>query len=132
LATGFFPRDEREAAAERSCSNKKLERDDDSKKSHPAPGAPQLAAVAAWLIPGLVSVPTVMRLSVFGFLVGQQLQQPIVLNLISRRITFRLGYQPSIVRKILVVDVAFHCDLRVDKLTWREWFQSKHDNCTFF
>ncbi len=31
-----FPRDKREAFAWRSCSNKKLERDDDSKKSHPA------------------------------------------------------------------------------------------------
>src|SRR6266852_4585858 len=31
-----FPRDKREAFARRSCSNKKLERDDDSKKSHPA------------------------------------------------------------------------------------------------
>src|SRR5258707_9274931 len=33
-----FPRDKREAFARRSCSNKKMERDDDSKKSHPAPG----------------------------------------------------------------------------------------------
>src|SRR6266446_5398809 len=33
-----FPRDKREAFARRSCSNKKLERDDDSKKSHPALG----------------------------------------------------------------------------------------------
>src|SRR6266478_7211563 len=32
-----FPRDKREAFARRSCSNKKLERDDASKKSHPAP-----------------------------------------------------------------------------------------------
>jgi hypothetical protein len=32
-----FPRDKREAFARRSCSNKKKERDDDSKKSHPAP-----------------------------------------------------------------------------------------------
>jgi hypothetical protein len=32
----FFPRDKREAFARRSCSNKKIERDDDSKKSHPA------------------------------------------------------------------------------------------------
>src|SRR6266436_10045248 len=31
-----FPRDKREAFARRSCSNKKMERDDDSKKSHPA------------------------------------------------------------------------------------------------
>src|SRR5712664_4580378 len=31
-----FPRDKREAFAQRSCSNKKTERDDDSKKSHPA------------------------------------------------------------------------------------------------
>jgi hypothetical protein len=30
-----FPRDKREAFARRSCSNKKMERDDDSKKSHP-------------------------------------------------------------------------------------------------
>ena len=34
-----FPRDKREAFARRSCSNKKIERDDDSKKSHPALGA---------------------------------------------------------------------------------------------
>src|SRR6267143_6426888 len=33
-----FPRDKREAFARRSCSNKKIERDDDSKKSHPALG----------------------------------------------------------------------------------------------
>src|SRR6266481_3714431 len=31
-----FPRDKREAFARRSCSIKKIERDDDSKKSHPA------------------------------------------------------------------------------------------------
>jgi hypothetical protein len=31
-----FHRDKREAFARRSCSNKKIERDDDSKKSHPA------------------------------------------------------------------------------------------------
>jgi hypothetical protein len=31
-----FPRDKREAFARRSCSNKKIERDDDSKQSHPA------------------------------------------------------------------------------------------------
>jgi hypothetical protein len=31
-----FPRDKREAFARRSCSNKKIEWDDDSKKSHPA------------------------------------------------------------------------------------------------
>src|SRR5882672_401228 len=31
-----FSRDKREAFAKRSCSNKKIERDDDSKKSHPA------------------------------------------------------------------------------------------------
>ena len=31
-----FPLDKREAFARRSCSNKKIERDDDSKKSHPA------------------------------------------------------------------------------------------------
>jgi hypothetical protein len=34
-----FPRDKREAFARRSCSNKKIERDDDSNKSHPALGA---------------------------------------------------------------------------------------------
>src|SRR6266576_2471598 len=31
-----FPRDKREAFARRSCSKKKIERDDDSKESHPA------------------------------------------------------------------------------------------------
>src|SRR5882672_7629196 len=31
-----FPRDKHEAFPRRSCSNKKIERDDDSKKSHPA------------------------------------------------------------------------------------------------
>src|SRR6202165_5405715 len=31
-----FPRNKREAFARRSCSNRKIERDDDSKKSHPA------------------------------------------------------------------------------------------------
>jgi hypothetical protein len=38
-----FPRDKREAFARRSCSNKKMERDDDSKKSHYAPGLFQRA-----------------------------------------------------------------------------------------
>jgi len=57
-------------------------------------------------------MPTVLRLGRFGFLIGQQLQQPIVLNLISRRITFRLSYQPSVVCKVLIVDVALHCDLQ--------------------
>src|ERR1700694_2431321 len=37
-----FPRDKREAFARRSCSNKKIERDDDSKKSHPALTARQI------------------------------------------------------------------------------------------
>ena len=37
MGTGF-PRDKREAFARRSCSNKKIEQDDDSKKSHPALG----------------------------------------------------------------------------------------------
>ena len=32
-----FPRDKRQAFARRSCSNKRLERNDDSKKSHLAP-----------------------------------------------------------------------------------------------
>jgi hypothetical protein len=46
---------------------------------------------------------TIQRLAVFGFFVGQQLQQPIELSLISQRITFRLSYQPSTVRKVLFV-----------------------------
>src|SRR5258708_27926757 len=33
-----FPSDKREAFARRSCSNQKMKQDDDSKKSHPAPG----------------------------------------------------------------------------------------------
>src|SRR6266850_928372 len=33
-----FPRDKREAFARRSCSNKKIERDDESKRSHHALG----------------------------------------------------------------------------------------------
>jgi len=37
VGTGF-PSDKREAFARRSCSNKKIERDDDSKKSHPVLG----------------------------------------------------------------------------------------------
>ena len=37
-----FPRDKREAFARRSCSKQKIERDDDSKKRHPA-----LAGVSA-------------------------------------------------------------------------------------
>jgi len=41
-----FPRDKREAFARRSCSNKKIERDDDSKKSHPALGAQNLVGMA--------------------------------------------------------------------------------------
>jgi hypothetical protein len=55
---------------------------------------------------------TVLRLGRFGFLIGEKLQQPIVLNLISRRITFRLSYQPSVVCKVLIVDVALHFDLQ--------------------
>jgi hypothetical protein len=31
-----FPRDKREAFARRSCANREIERDDDSKKSHSA------------------------------------------------------------------------------------------------
>jgi hypothetical protein len=46
-----FPRDKREAFARRSCSNKRIERDDDSKKSHPAPGAPPLRIKTRRLIP---------------------------------------------------------------------------------
>jgi hypothetical protein len=42
-----------------------------------------------------ISMPTVWRLRVFGFLISQKLQQPTALNLISWRITFRLSYQPS-------------------------------------
>ena len=65
----------------------------------------------AWLIPGVL-MPTVLRLGRFGFLIGEKLQQPIVLNLISQRITFRLSYQPSVVCKVLIVDIALHCDLQ--------------------
>src|ERR1700737_5070869 len=36
VGTGFPSRQTRNAFARRSCSNKKIERDDDSKKSHPA------------------------------------------------------------------------------------------------
>ncbi|HTG06496.1 MAG TPA: hypothetical protein VK635_20900, partial [Bradyrhizobium sp.] len=42
-----FPRDKREAFARRSCSNKKLERDDASKKSHPALVESKLAVLDA-------------------------------------------------------------------------------------
>jgi hypothetical protein len=35
-----------------------------------------------------------------------------VLNFISRWITFRLGYQPLVMRKVLLVDVKLHCDLQ--------------------
>jgi hypothetical protein len=45
-----FPRDKREAFARRSCSNKKTERDDDSKKSHPA-----LGRIASTAVFGAVS-----------------------------------------------------------------------------
>ena len=41
-----FPRDKREAFARRSCSNKKIERDDDSKKSHLALVEPALVTQA--------------------------------------------------------------------------------------
>src|SRR6266581_8887266 len=40
-----FPRDKREAFARRSCSNKKIERDDDSKKSRPALKAARLRSL---------------------------------------------------------------------------------------
>ena len=50
VGTGF-PRDKRENAfARRSCSNKKIERDDDSKKSHPALAAPRSRQRLAYLI----------------------------------------------------------------------------------
>src|SRR6266850_1296546 len=42
-----FPRDKREAFARRSCSNKKIERNDDSKKSHPALVESKLAVLDA-------------------------------------------------------------------------------------
>jgi hypothetical protein len=51
------------------------------------------------------------RLAVFGFRIGEQLQQPIVLNHISRRVTLGLGDQPSIVREVFPVYVSLHCDL---------------------
>jgi hypothetical protein len=41
-------------------------------------------------------MPTLQRFGSHGFFIGQQLQQPIVLNLISRRIAFRFGYQPPV------------------------------------
>lgn len=61
----------------------------------------------------VVLMPIALRLGGFGFgfLIGQQLLQPIVMDLISRRITFRLSHQPSVVCKVLLVDVALHCDL---------------------
>src|SRR6266436_5306272 len=47
--TGFPSRQTRNAFARRSCSNKKIERDDDSKKSHPAlrPYLPSVASTNA-------------------------------------------------------------------------------------
>ena len=41
-----FPQDKREAFARRSCSNKKIERDDDSKKSHPALANTRMSCLA--------------------------------------------------------------------------------------
>ncbi len=69
-----FPRDKREAFARRSCSNKKIGRDDDSKKSHRAPGCtivlrqsrtdcstagPRSARLGAWLV-ARIEPPLVM------------------------------------------------------------------------
>src|SRR6202171_5601831 len=47
VGTGFPSRQTRNAFARRSCSNKKIERDDDSKKSHRALGHDELDAFAA-------------------------------------------------------------------------------------
>jgi len=35
-----------------------------------------------------------------------------MLNFISRRITFGLGYQPSVMRDVFLVDEKLHCDLQ--------------------
>src|SRR6266851_10204662 len=48
-----FPRDKREAFARRSCSNKKIERYDDSKKSHPALAIPPMCHCT----PGSLEIP---------------------------------------------------------------------------
>ena len=45
-----FPRDKREAFARRPCSNKKIERDDDSKKSHPDLEAGRQRRCPIWVI----------------------------------------------------------------------------------
>ena len=48
----------------------------------------------------------------FRFLISQKLQQPFVLNFISRRIKFRFSDQPSVVCEVLLVDKTLHCDLQ--------------------
>jgi hypothetical protein len=60
---------------------------------------------------GCKSILLVHRLAVLGFLVRQESQQPIVLNLVPRRIIFRRGYQLSVAFKVLVVDETLYCDL---------------------
>ncbi len=61
MGTGF-PSDKREAFARRSCSNKKIERDDDSKKSHPALSAnPAFAAEAQRSFPQRPAAHTSIR-----------------------------------------------------------------------
>jgi hypothetical protein len=57
-----------------------------------------------------------VRQAVFCFLryvlrqfLGEQLQQPVVSNLIARRVTFADGYQLTVPRDILVMHVRMHC-----------------------
>jgi hypothetical protein len=57
---------------------------------------------------GIAVVANNQRLVVFGFRIGQLLQQSVVLMLISRPIAFRLNYQPSIACQVLFVDVTLH------------------------
>jgi hypothetical protein len=58
-------------------------------------------------------VPLVQRPDFHGFRIRQELQQPIVLNFISRRIMFRFSNQPAIARNILLMNVGFHFDLKL-------------------
>jgi hypothetical protein len=57
-------------------------------------------------------VATLRRSAIDSFFIGQEFQQPIVLNFISRRIALRLGDQPTVMRQVLPMHVLFHGDLR--------------------
>src|ERR1700704_2506887 len=87
-----FPRDKREAFARRSCSNKKIERDDDSKKSHPALGDLKMPAIMSLEEPrprGTVLGERADRLRVSE---AENFFRCNILRRLSRRAGLRVGF----------------------------------------